>query len=148
MYSSAEVSVAKVKTIIENTEQQASELATKIKNELSKQNSEILDKVEKRRKRAAMSKSFSVADMTRNSSKDLLESTGEENNSPNNHPVKVERIKVDFGNIINENEEDEDDRERTTHQHERHHENGTASKELPTMQTEAGTNVQAEPEKQ
>jgi len=76
MYSSAEASAAKVKTIIENTEQQANQLADKIRNELSKQNSEILDKIEKRRKRAAMSKSFSVADMTRNSSKDLLESPG------------------------------------------------------------------------
>jgi len=39
MYSSAEVSAAKVKSIIDNTEQQANQLATKIKNELSKQNS-------------------------------------------------------------------------------------------------------------
>lgn len=108
IYSTAEVSAAKVKTIIESTEQQATELANKIKEELSRQNSEIFDKIERRRKRAAMSKSFSLADITRNSSKDLLESPGEEVNSP----ARVEKIKVDFGNIINENEEDEDDKDK------------------------------------
>jgi hypothetical protein len=79
-------------------------MAIKIKNELSKQNSEILDKVEKRRKRALLSKSFSLADMTRNSSNDLLESPGE---SVNKQDLRLDKIKVDFGNIINENEEDE-----------------------------------------
>jgi hypothetical protein len=104
MYSSAEASAAKVKFIIENTEQQANEMAIKIKNELSKQNSFILEKVEKRRKRALLSKSLSLADMTYNSSKDLLETPSE---SADKQDFRLENIKIDFSNIINENEEDE-----------------------------------------
>jgi hypothetical protein len=52
-----------------------------------------------------------MADMTHNSSKDLLESPNESDKKQN---LRLDKIKVDFGNVINENEEDEEDREKVT----------------------------------
>ena len=50
-----------------------------------------------------MSKSFSVMDMTRNSSKDLLDLLPGEETFQKESRVKLDKINVDFGNIINEN---------------------------------------------
>lgn len=94
--------------MLETTQQQANNLHDKIQDELNKQHTSILEKVERRKRNAFMRKSLSVADMTRHSSSELGVDSDEGKDKDKDRKGRLDKIQVDFSNVINENEEEED----------------------------------------